>query len=200
MKNLKTLNDLVAKMTPEEHVEARKMGFVLPYGGADTTQKRKWGLRCKQCGEMAMEFLGYEFIDHNGNKTKFPPSQVCIEMLPWTQPVMPPMEVDRYNPKCQHCKTAVLLNNRFIFPKSVVDMAEYHRKRDEMFSSARKGAAHTLAPVTAGESGGFQRATPEQIASFLADEQGGEPSVREAVQQVVHTKINLADEMFGKPK
>lgn len=96
--------DLVAEAPPEELEDAARFGLSLPSGDMSAALQGvyKWGLRCADCNNVALYFIGDKFIARDGQSYDQPQSWMTVGDLPWTQR-LPADEIDRLSPRCQCC-------------------------------------------------------------------------------------------------
>jgi hypothetical protein len=96
------LQKVFNRLSPEARDNLARAGVTIPQGdiSALSTGKYKFGLRCTKCNKVALYFVGTEW-ELRGEKHEMPPPMPHYEIA-WTQH-LPPSEIDRHEPRCQHC-------------------------------------------------------------------------------------------------
>lgn len=154
------LQKLVESMSDDDRDRLERAGVVLPNGSltAVRDEKFKFGLRCTHCNQLALFFVG-ETWDVDGVKTDMPPPLPHHRVM-WTQD-LPPGEIDRHTPRCQHCGIPVALNKDGSFSrerKRIVHVADWQESRDRSFARGRQEAKEL-------EKGSAQVANEAQVSS-----------------------------------
>lgn len=136
-KAVEKMQQTIAKLDPDTQEALARLGVRIP--GGDITAalegRHSWGLRCTKCNEIALYFVGTEFIDLNNNQVyDEPKSHMQIDQIPWTQN-LPASEIDRSTPKCQSCHHPVERTgeNCFNFQRRLVRLDGWVASRDASF-------------------------------------------------------------------
>lgn len=144
--SIEQLQKLLESMTDDDREKLERAGIYLPAGSLTAVQEEtfKWGVRCTHCNNIALFIVG-DGWEVDGVHTDYPPP-VPHHRIMWTQ-ALPPDQIDRGQPKCQHCQAPVALNRDGSFSRErnrIVRMDEYgesrtpwQKQRDE---AARNGA------------------------------------------------------------
>lgn len=145
----------VAALTSEERSQLSAMGCVLPnLSGSEITTS--WGLRCSSCGQLALLFVGDKFDDGFGVEIDQPSPYVPIDMIPWRQD-LPPTQIKRSEPGCQHCGCAVALENGKFKAKYLVQVSKFLESRT---ATEREVAKKRIQHIRAGDIPGSGAAIP----------------------------------------
>ena len=154
-KNAKTadaidqLQALMDGMTDEQRERLERAGVNIPLGSLSsiTSDTFTWGVRCTHCNKIALYFVGDRW-EHNGVELDAPPPLPHNRIM-WTQQLAP-SQIDRAEPRCQHCGVPVALNPDKSFMRErqrVIRISEFETSRDASFD--RKFVRETLKKVAA---------------------------------------------------
>jgi hypothetical protein len=125
----------------------------LPIASSTEEGSHAHGIRCRNCGRIALEFIGTNFVDTNGEVTDLPPiGHVHMSKLPWTQSERDHTTIDRANPTCQYCNNPVQTRNHLFFvSKNLVHIATYNasvnKAHKELMARRRSGVQLGKDPV-----------------------------------------------------
>lgn len=128
------LKKLVDAMSTEQRQRCEQAGIVIPSGDISdlSTGKYTWGLRCTACNNMALFFVGKKWTLDDGAVVDEPPP-LAQNRIMWTQ-ALPPDEIDRHTPRCQHCRVTVPMNSDNSFSRErqrVQRVKEFVESRDK---------------------------------------------------------------------
>ena len=178
------LQKLVESMSSEDRDKLERAGVVLPTGSltAVRDERFKYGLRCTHCNRIALYFVGDSW-EVDGQVTDMPPP-LPHHRLMWTQE-LPPGEIDRHTPRCQHCAVPVTLNKDGSFARErsrVILVAEWQSSRDKSYAEGRKEAKRReagSATVENVEGLSTDYSTPKEPVSAVIARQRGEQTLGE---------------------
>lgn len=176
---IEELQKLLQRLSPEERDQMAQAGVTVPTGDITAIIKReyKWGLLCRQCGNLALFFLGDSW-EVDGITYDQPPA-LPHNRIAWTQH-LPPSDIDRHEPRCQCCGVPVTVNSGGGFEyanKRLVRLADWDQSRDVRYNRAEAQRVNTAASKGtgavqgAGDTDFRLRDTP---ASATMDKQRGE--------------------------
>lgn len=172
---LKQLEDLIRSADHDTQQALKRLGTVLPVGDvkAALEGRFKFGLRCQKCNQVALYFVGDQFLDLNNNEQyDRPQPHMKISELTWTQN-LPADEIDRRDPRCQCCKAFVEKEgtDRFRFSRTgspaslVVEVDEFVRTRDASYDKKNLQA--------------FKRLVDKMGDSYVTNEKGESVSIKD---------------------
>lgn len=135
------LQDILSGLSPKERERAAQMGMVVPDGDVRPALagRFKWGVRCTDCNQMALVFVGDKW--KWGNETIDYPPGLPHNQISWMQPLLQPHEIDRQTPRCQHCRRDIPLNSDGSFNrdrKRIVQVAKFEASRDKSYSRSER--------------------------------------------------------------
>lgn len=136
--NLKNLKAMLAGLSQEEREQMARLGVAVPSGDIEAAVRGEYtfGLRCTQCNEMALYFVGDKFLDvATGVEYDAPQAWMTVQQLTWTQH-LPSEEINRNSPQCQNCGHAVELqgNGSFRFDRRLTRLDSWKASRDAAYS------------------------------------------------------------------
>lgn len=131
---LEALKKVVDEMSTEDRQALRQAGVVVPSGDISqlATGDFTWGLRCTHCNQIALYFVGDSWEGHGGQRHDRPPAVPHREIM-WTQ-LIPPDQIDRNEPRCQHCGVTLPLmpNGAFATSRNRIQrVADFEASRDK---------------------------------------------------------------------
>ena len=160
---IKKVQSAISELEEEERQDLERMGCIMPQGNlhAALEKKYKFGLRCAECNQVALYFVGDRWRIGDDEWTDIPPG-LPHNQISWTQH-LPLAQIDRITPRCQHCKRDVPLNPDGSFSRErqriigldkegnlITDIESWERSRDQSYdrktvqalmSSVNKGLA-----------------------------------------------------------
>lgn len=184
--SIEQLQRLVESMTEEERDNLERAGVVIPTGSLSAVRDDvfKWGVRCTHCNKIALYLIG-ERWNVDGEVTEQPPP-LHHSRLMWTQK-LPPAEIDRGHPRCQHCGVPVALNKDGSFARErgrFVLVADFEQSRDRAYQMGRtqakkleQGSAAVQQDV--GDLSHDYSTPKEPVSAVIARQRGGDQSLAE---------------------
>lgn len=129
------LKKLVDGMTDQQRERLEQVGVFIPAGDLTrvTDGSHEWGLRCTECNKIALFFVGSKW-NVNGTEHTEPPILPHYKIA-WTQH-LPPSEIDRNTPRCQHCGCVIPLNGDDSFSRErfrIQRIDAWQASRDKSF-------------------------------------------------------------------
>lgn len=182
------LQKLVDAMAPEERERLERLGVALPRGDLESALRGhfKYGIRCTQCNNVALFFVGDSWKLEDGSSVDYPPG-VAHNKIAWTQE-LPASEIDRHSPRCQHCKAPVPLNPDDSFRRDrgrIVEVGRFHAERDAAIEP--KKLRQFRQDVARGGGGQIEVAASydkpdQQVSAKIAEQRGGPTALKEIEQ------------------
>lgn len=199
------LGDILGRLqelTPEERDLLSRHGVNVPQGNLEgvITGQHKWGLRCTKCNHIGLYFLGTEWT-YQGNKYDQPPA-IHHTQLAWMQELHP-SQIDRHEPRCQHCGNTMTLTQSGAFDygsvvgdgrSKLVVVADFEASRDQAFDrKALRQFRRTVSKQTASSSVVVANdyGLPKTPISKTIDEQHGEGYAEQVGKVAEALGINL---------
>lgn len=108
---------LIGEMTPAEREKIADKGIVIPLGTGESFVV-KWGMRCRRCNRVAMEFFGED-----------PPFHLPVHQLSYRIPGYDPTKYDRRKPFCQHCGQGVAMLGQAVKQQYVIEIQDFQKSR-----------------------------------------------------------------------
>lgn len=185
------LQKLVRSMSPEDRYKLEQAGVVLPAGDLAQLRsgKHKFGVRCTMCNKVALYFVGDKWVvgePENEIEVDEPPPLPHFR-ISWTQD-LPPHEIDRSAPKCQHCRSLLPLNGDGSFSRERGRIVEIARWQESCaIHNNMKQVRKVFREVTK-ETGAYSAemsanyTMPDEKASATITRQRGPEAVRELEQ------------------
>jgi len=204
-KDVSRLGDILGRLqtlTPEERDLMSRHGVNVPQGNLEgiITGGHKWGLRCTKCNQVALYFLGTEW-EFMGNTYDQPPA-IHHSQLAWMQNLHP-SQIDRHEPRCQHCgnRLPLMQSGAFDYGRVVGDgrsklvlVADFEASRDAAFDRKalrqfrRQVSKETASSSVVVDNDYSQKRTP---ISKTIDEQHGEGYAEQVGKVAEALGINL---------
>lgn len=135
---IRKLQDVFEGLTPETRETLARAGVTVPEGDIEAIVqgKHKYGLRCTQCQRIALYFVGDTWTIDGIVYDEPPP--VPHRRVAWTQN-LPSHEIDRNEPRCQHCKVPVPLqpDGSFMRDRRLTLMEKWNDSRDQRYDKAK---------------------------------------------------------------
>lgn len=189
LSDLEKLQQLMDGMSDEDRQKLAQAGVAVPQGDltAMAEGQHQWGLRCTDCGRIALYFVGSKWAFRDQVVTE-PPALPHYEIA-WMQD-LPPSEIDRHTPRCQHCAVPVRLNSDDTFNrerKRIVQLSEWVDSRDKRYdtrAAAKNNAAASLGASQAqlGDSQDFTAKLKPTSDVIVA--QTGNPNIKDELEAV----------------
>lgn len=201
------LGDILGRLqtlTPEERDLLSRHGVNVPQGDLEgvITGRHKWGLRCTKCNQVGLYFLGTSW-EFNGEQLDAPPA-IHHTQLAWMQN-LPPSEIDRHEPRCQHCQNRLPLTQSGAFDygrvigdgtrSKLVIVDDFEASRDKAFDRKslrafrREVSKQTASSSVVVDNDYSKKRTP---ISKTIDEQNGEGYAEQVGAAAEAAGINLA--------
>lgn len=187
--DLENLQKLVNQMSPATRDKLARAGVTIPEGDITSlaNSQYKWGYRCTKCNKIALYFVGDRWTMHG--KVHDVPPQLPHYEIAWTQN-LPPSEISRNAPDCQHCRAPLPLNADDSFDRArqrIVNLTEWQESRDVRYDSqaARKTvgeAAKVAATADKALSGSYN--LPKEKASETINRLAGGENVAGQIELV----------------
>jgi hypothetical protein len=190
LSDLQKLQQLVDNMSEEDRQKLAQAGVAVPQGDltAMSEGRHDWGLRCTDCGKIALYFVGTKWTFRDQVVTDEPPPLPHYEIA-WMQD-LPPSEIDRHTPRCQHCAVPVRMNSDDTFNRErrrIVRLSDWTDSRDKRYdtrAAAKNNAAASLGASQAqlGDSQDFTARLKPTSDVIVA--QTGDPSIKDQLEAV----------------
>ncbi len=176
-----TVDDLVRltkELSPEQQEVLAQLGFVIPTGDIESALRGEYtiGYWCPYCNAIALYFVGSSWNgtmhELKGTRTlrEIPPLGVPIDKIAWTQKGKLASQINRHQPVCQQCGSAVqFAHGRTLKAGYLRDVKRFEEARDK--SHSRAEVAKLMSEVGGDQVGGLpsnyddKRTVPSQFMS-----------------------------------
>jgi hypothetical protein len=137
---LQQLQELADSPTPEQRERFLGLGMNVPQGDMTNALlgRFKFGVRCTFCNQIALYFVGDEWVMEDGTVLDLPPPMPHTAIA-WTQN-LPPNKINRHAPQCQHCANPVPLDGGGTFRRDrgrIVEVGLFEQSRDKAYERKR---------------------------------------------------------------
>jgi len=127
---------LAGQLSPEERQKLAESGVVMPLATSVGIEKI-YGYRCAHCNEVAIHFVGRNFLTPGGKHLDGAPVGLRPLDTPWTASRPHSMSTERVSPVCPRCKGVLYMPGGRWHKKMMVTIDEWETARDKAYEGIR---------------------------------------------------------------